>query len=189
MLSALRQTGLPWSDESDRGPATLGASGACARSRIAGSCVSVVRDLHPMPIGGALMDTQLMWIIAAAVVVFVLVALFVLRRQRSERLRQRFGPEYERTVREAGDVRKAEAALQARAARVERLHIRPLSAGGRAAVRGALAQRAGAVRGRSQGRGDRGRSARRRGDARARLSRSESSSSGSRTFQSTIRTW
>jgi hypothetical protein len=74
------------------------------------------------------MDTQLMWIIAAAVVVAVIVALLALRRQRSERLRQRFGPEYERTVREAGDVRKAEAALEARAARVKRLHIHPLSA-------------------------------------------------------------
>jgi hypothetical protein len=74
------------------------------------------------------MDTQLMWVIAAAVVVFVILALFAVRRRRSERLRQRFGPEYERTVREAGDVRKAEAALDARAARVKRLHIHPLSA-------------------------------------------------------------
>jgi hypothetical protein len=74
------------------------------------------------------MDTQLMWIIAAVVVVFAIVALLAVRRQRSERLRQRFGPEYERTVREAGDVRKAEAALEARAARVKRLHLHPLSA-------------------------------------------------------------
>jgi hypothetical protein len=74
------------------------------------------------------MDTQLMWIIAAAVVVFVILALLAVRRRRSERLRQRFGPEYERTVLEAGDVRKAEAALEARAVRVKRLHIHPLSA-------------------------------------------------------------
>jgi hypothetical protein len=74
-----------------------------------------------------LMDTQLMWLMAAAVVLVVIVALFVVRRQRSERLRQRFGPEYERTVRDAGDVRKAEAVLQSRAARVARLHIRPLA--------------------------------------------------------------
>jgi hypothetical protein len=50
------------------------------------------------------MDTQLMWLMAAAVVVVVIVALFVVRRQRSERLRQRFGPEYERTVRDADPV-------------------------------------------------------------------------------------
>jgi hypothetical protein len=74
------------------------------------------------------MDTQLMWIVAAVVVLTVLVvAMLVVRRQRSVRLRQRFGPEYERTVRDAGDVRKAEAALEARAARVARLHLKPLS--------------------------------------------------------------
>jgi hypothetical protein len=74
------------------------------------------------------MDTQLMWIIGAAVVMaLVVVALVVARRRRSAQLRQRFGPEYERTLRETGDVRSTDAALQARAARVDRLHIRPLS--------------------------------------------------------------
>jgi hypothetical protein len=73
------------------------------------------------------MDTQLMWLMAAAVVVVVIVALFVVRRQRSEGLRRRFGPEYERTLRDAGDIRKAEAVLQSRAARVAGLHIRPLA--------------------------------------------------------------
>ena len=39
------------------------------------------------------MDTQLMWVVAAVVVVAVLViAWMVVRRQRSVRLRQRFGP-------------------------------------------------------------------------------------------------
>ena len=74
------------------------------------------------------MDTQLMWIIGAAVIMaMVVVALVVARRRRSAQLRQRFGPEYERTLRETGDVRRTDAALQARAARVERLHIRTLS--------------------------------------------------------------
>jgi len=73
-------------------------------------------------------STQLMWIIGAAVIVaVVVVALVVARNRRSAQLRQRFGPEYERTLRETGDVRRTDAALQARAARVERLHIRPLS--------------------------------------------------------------
>jgi hypothetical protein len=72
------------------------------------------------------MDTQLMSIIAEAVIVAAIVARFLLRRQRSARLRRRFGSEYEWTVRDAGGVRKAEAALEARAARVARLHIRPL---------------------------------------------------------------
>jgi FtsZ-interacting cell division protein ZipA len=74
------------------------------------------------------MNTQLMWIIAAvAVVALVVVALIVARGRRSAQLRQRFGPEYERTLRETGDVRRTDAVLQARATRVERLHIRPLS--------------------------------------------------------------
>jgi len=74
------------------------------------------------------MSTQVLWIIVAAVIVaLVVVALVVARGRRSAQLRQRFGPEYERTLRETGDVRKTDAALQARAARVERLHIRPLT--------------------------------------------------------------
>jgi hypothetical protein len=48
-------------------------------------------------------------------------------RQRRLRLRERFGPEYDRTVREAGTPEKADAILDARARRVEKLKIRPLS--------------------------------------------------------------
>jgi len=76
------------------------------------------------------MNTQLMWVIVAiavAVVVLVIATAFVMiRNRRSDRLRGRFGPEYERTVRESGNIRKAEATLEAREARVERFHIRPL---------------------------------------------------------------
>jgi hypothetical protein len=50
------------------------------------------------------------------------------RFQRTRRLRDRFGPEYERIVNEAGDRQKAESELEARLAHVEALHIRPLSA-------------------------------------------------------------
>jgi hypothetical protein len=74
------------------------------------------------------MNTQLLWgivIVAAAVAV---IAWLLLRKRRTERLRDRFGPEYDRAVREKGEVRKAEAALEARQARVARLHIRPLEA-------------------------------------------------------------
>lgn len=52
----------------------------------------------------------------------------VMRLQRSRRLRERFGPEYERLVNEAGDKRKAESELEARLAHVEALDIRPLTA-------------------------------------------------------------
>ena len=61
-------------------------------------------------------------IILAAAVVFLLVD-----RRRSRRLRARFGPEYERTVEERGDRRRAERDLARREQRVEKLPIHPLS--------------------------------------------------------------
>ena len=75
------------------------------------------------------MNPQTMWLVIAIVVVAAaVVGWMLMRKRRTEHLRQRFGPEYERTVRQAGDVSKAEAALESRARRVEKLHIRKLSA-------------------------------------------------------------
>jgi len=78
------------------------------------------------------MNTQLMWVIVgvavALAIAVVMTAFVIIRNKRSDRLRRQFGPEYERTVREKGDVRTAEAMLQARSTRVERLHIRTLTA-------------------------------------------------------------
>jgi len=51
---------------------------------------------------------------------------YVFQRNRSLRLRQRFGPEYPRAIAEAGSQWKAESALEHRAKRVQQLHIRPL---------------------------------------------------------------
>lgn len=73
------------------------------------------------------MDPQVIWTLVAVVVVMAVAGYFVWMRKRTEQLRERFGPEYDRTVHEAGDVRKAEASLAARAKRVERLHIRALT--------------------------------------------------------------
>ena len=61
-------------------------------------------------------------VLAAAAIVWLL-----LLRRRSTALRNRFGPEYERTVREAGSPRKAEAMLERRAERIAKLDIHPLS--------------------------------------------------------------
>ena len=69
--------------------------------------------------------TMLLVIIGAVIAAGLLVWAF--QRQRSLRLRERFGPEYERTRAEVGDVRRTEAVLAAREKRVEKLHIRPLS--------------------------------------------------------------
>jgi hypothetical protein len=72
------------------------------------------------------MDVMLILAIVGVVVVAAAVAWY-LQRERSMRLRERFGPEYERTRMQVGDARRAEAALAARAKRVEKLSIRPLN--------------------------------------------------------------
>lgn len=69
------------------------------------------------------------WIVIAVVVVLAVVALIVAlanRRRRSDRIRGRFGPEYDRTVEELGNRRRAESELSARERRREELDIRPL---------------------------------------------------------------
>ncbi len=69
-------------------------------------------------------------LVGAAVVAAAIVALvwFFVRKKRSERLRDRFGPEYDRVVRSTGDPGSAEARLAERAKRVEKFPLRPLSA-------------------------------------------------------------
>ena len=82
----------------------------------------------------ALSTTQIIIIIAvAAVVVFAILAVTLsIRKRRTEKLRTQFGSaEYTRAVTEGGSQQKAEAVLEARAARVEKLHIKPLGAGDR----------------------------------------------------------
>jgi hypothetical protein len=66
-------------------------------------------------------------IVVAVVVVLALIAWSVLRRRRSTQLREGFGPEYDRTVEEAGSRRRAEAELAEREKRREELDIRPLT--------------------------------------------------------------
>jgi hypothetical protein len=67
-------------------------------------------------------------IVIAVVVVIVAVALLLARRaQRRRRLRDRFGPEYDRSVESARSRRKAEGELAGRADRRDELEIRPLT--------------------------------------------------------------
>jgi hypothetical protein len=73
----------------------------------------------------------LQWIVVAGVVVIALLALagwlFAQKKKQSERLQQRFGPEYGRAVGEFGGRAKAESELKAREKRVEHLTITPLA--------------------------------------------------------------
>jgi hypothetical protein len=73
--------------------------------------------------------SQWIWIVIAILVVaaIAIAAWSISRRKRSERLKQHFGPEYERTVGELGDDRAAEAELLQREKKRKKLDIVELS--------------------------------------------------------------
>jgi len=75
------------------------------------------------------------WVWAIIAVAIVLIVAGVVwsawSKRRSGMLRERFGPEYDRTVNQLGDRRRAESELDARRKRREQLDIRPLSAASR----------------------------------------------------------
>lgn len=72
-------------------------------------------------------------LIAIVGVVVVLICVFMFMMLRRTRLRKQFGPEYERTVQDTGNLREAESLLEARARRVRKYQIRALSPDERAA--------------------------------------------------------
>ena len=76
----------------------------------------------------SLMDPKLIVLVAAVILIIALLAWLYMRQRRSTTadLRRKFGPEYERAVREHGSERKAEAKLADRQERVEKLNIRDL---------------------------------------------------------------
>lgn len=70
------------------------------------------------------------YVVGAIVVIAIVAAIIVaIRAARSRELEKRFGPEYERAVRERGDRAAAERELAARQARVRKFHIEELPAG------------------------------------------------------------
>jgi hypothetical protein len=78
-----------------------------------------------------LMDTNLIVLAAAAILIiaaFAVLGWLYLRKRRSTTagLRKKFGPEYERAVKVHGSERKAEAKLEDRAKRVDKLNLRDL---------------------------------------------------------------
>jgi FtsZ-interacting cell division protein ZipA len=76
------------------------------------------------------MDQQQLTILIAVVAVIVVIAIvgFILaRKRRSQNLREKFGPEYDRIVKKEGEVRKAEGVLEMRAKRRDKFELRPLT--------------------------------------------------------------
>jgi hypothetical protein len=74
--------------------------------------------------------SEIAWVLIAVLVVVaivVIVALLLGRRRRSSRLKERFGPEYDRTVGELGEQRAAEAELLEREKKHKLLDIVELS--------------------------------------------------------------
>jgi hypothetical protein len=75
--------------------------------------------------------TNITTIVLAVIIAFIIGGLLgtvFTRRQRTKRLQEKFGPEYERTLNELGDKRQAEHELEARLDHVKTLDIRPLPA-------------------------------------------------------------
>lgn len=72
--------------------------------------------------------TQLVLVAVIFLIIGGLLAMALMRVQRTKRLKERFGPEYERAVHEIGDKRQAENELDSRLVHVNTLKIRPLTA-------------------------------------------------------------
>jgi hypothetical protein len=73
------------------------------------------------------MDTRLIVLLVIALVVIIsIVTLLLIRKRKSDRLKQQFGPEYDRTVKQQG-AQRAETVLAEREQRVKKFAIHPLT--------------------------------------------------------------
>lgn len=73
------------------------------------------------------MDRTMMIAIGAIVLVVVVALIWLMQQRRRAHLKERFGPEYERSLQQHGNATMAERDLDARERRVAKLDIRPLS--------------------------------------------------------------
>jgi FtsZ-interacting cell division protein ZipA len=75
-------------------------------------------------------ETQVLIVVALAAVALLVVAILASRNSRNQklRIRERFGPEYDRAIEQLGNERRAERELAARERRVQKLHINELDA-------------------------------------------------------------
>lgn len=65
--------------------------------------------------------------VVVAVAVIAVISFILARKRRSQNLREKFGPEYDRVVKKEGEVRRAEGVLEMRAKRREKFELRRLS--------------------------------------------------------------
>jgi hypothetical protein len=73
------------------------------------------------------MDPKILTVLIVIVaIVVVATAIFYIRRRQTEHLKQKFGSEYDRVVRQHGDPQRAETVLAAREKRISRLELRTL---------------------------------------------------------------
>jgi hypothetical protein len=77
------------------------------------------------------LDTTTIILIVVAVLVIAAIAYLVYQNQQRSKLKDKFGPEYERTVERRDDRREAEAELREREKKRDELEVRPLSDGAR----------------------------------------------------------
>jgi hypothetical protein len=72
--------------------------------------------------------STVVWILIVIAVVAVAFGIFMyVQKERTRRLRGKFGPEYDRLVHDSGNPRKAEDELVKRQKRMEKMHIRELN--------------------------------------------------------------
>ena len=73
--------------------------------------------------------------VVIALIIIAAIAYVTSRKRRSTKLREHFGPEYDRVLKQEGDTRKAEGVLEFREKRREKFKIRSLSAADRSSFR------------------------------------------------------
>jgi hypothetical protein len=66
-------------------------------------------------------------VVVIAIIVIAAIAFVISRKRRTQKLRARFGPEYERVIEQEGDTRRAEGVLEFRQKRREKFNLRSLS--------------------------------------------------------------
>jgi hypothetical protein len=73
------------------------------------------------------MSTATIVILTVAIVLIAILAWMLFRKERTKKLRSRFGPEYDRTIEQYGTAAKAERDLEMRQKRMQKVNIRPLT--------------------------------------------------------------